>query len=68
MKTQVQSFDFKDVIKFSFSNKNYILLILGFFTCGFHVTFIGLHLPNDLISKGLSIDVAGLVTCCYRFI
>ena len=58
-KTQNKSFDFKDVIKFSFSNKNYILLILGFFTCGFHVTFIGLHLPNDLISKGLSIDIAG---------
>ena len=35
------------------------MLILGFFTCGFHVTFIGLHLPNDLISKGISIDVAG---------
>ena len=58
-KTQEISFDFKDVIKFSFANKNYILLILGFFTCGFHVTFIGLHLPNDLISKGLSMDVAG---------
>ena len=58
-KSQDHSFDFKDVIKFSFSNKNYILLILGFFTCGFHVTFIGLHLPNDLISKGLSIDIAG---------
>ena len=23
------------------------------------MTFIGLHLPNDLISKGLSIDIAG---------
>ena len=34
-KSQNQSFEFKDVIKFSFSNKNYILLILGFFTCGF---------------------------------
>jgi len=59
LKRNEKEFDFKDVIKFSFSNKNYILLILGFFTCGFHVTFIGLHLPNDLISKGISIDIAG---------
>ena len=49
----------KEVIKFSLKDKNYILLALGFFTCGFHVTFIGLHLPNDLISKGLSVHVAG---------
>ena len=59
LKRNEKEFDFKDVIKFSFSNKNYILLTLGFFTCGFHVTFIGLHLPNDLISKGISIDIAG---------
>ena len=33
-KHQDISFDFKDVIRFSFSNKNYILLILGFFGIG----------------------------------
>jgi len=54
-----EDFNFKEVIKNSLINKNYILLSLGFFTCGFHVTFIGLHLPNDLTSKGLSVDVAG---------
>ena len=54
-----KNFNFIQVIKFSFSNKSYVLLILGFFTCGFHVTFIGLHLPNDLVSKGISINVAG---------
>ena len=59
VKTDVKEFNFKDVIKFSFSNKNYVLLILGFFTCGFHVTFIGLHLPNDLVSKGISVNIAG---------
>ena len=32
---------------------------MGFFVCGFHVTFIGLHLPTDLISKGISAEVAG---------
>lgn len=27
--------------------------------CGFHVTFIGLHLPTDLVHKGISVEVAG---------
>ena len=44
---------------FSLKERNYILLILGFFVCGFHVTFIALHLPADLVSKGISVEVAG---------
>ena len=46
-------------IMFSLKEKNYILLISGFFVCGFHVTFIGLHLPADLMSKGISAEIAG---------
>jgi cyanate permease len=46
-------------IMFSLKDKNYILLISGFFVCGFHVTFIALHLPADLISKGISAEIAG---------
>ena len=49
----------KNTIIFSIAERNYILLVLGFFVCGFHVTFIGLHLPTDLISKGISAEVAG---------
>lgn len=49
----------KNTIFFTLAEKNYILLVLGFFVCGFHVTFIGLHLPTDLISKGISAEVAG---------
>ncbi len=59
VKMNEKDFNFRDVIQFTFSNKNYVLLLFGFFTCGFHVTFIGLHLPNDLVSKGISIDIAG---------
>ena len=51
--------ELKNTIYFSLREKNYILLILGFFVCGFHVTFIGLHLPNDLVSKGISAEIAG---------
>ena len=49
----------KNTIFFTLAEKYYILLVLGFFVCGFHVTFIGLHLPTDLISKGISAEVAG---------
>ena len=49
----------KQTLMFSLKEKNYLLLISGFFVCGFHVTFIALHLPADLISKGISAEVAG---------
>ena len=31
----------------------YILLTLGFFVCGFHVTFIGTHFVAFLIDEGM---------------
>jgi predicted MFS family arabinose efflux permease len=49
----------KNTLLFSLKERNYILLIMGFFVCGFHVTFIALHLPADLMSKGISAEVAG---------
>ena len=58
-KKETFSLDLKNTIFFSIKEKNYLLLISGFFVCGFHVTFIGLHLPADLISKGISVEVAG---------
>ena len=35
------------------AHKVYILLTVGFFVCGFHVTFIGVHLPKYLNDLGL---------------
>lgn len=37
----------------AFTHKGYILLTIGFFVCGFHVTFIGVHLPKYLNDLGL---------------
>ena len=51
--------ELQSTLIFSIKERNYILLIMGFFVCGFHVTFIALHLPADLMSKGISADVAG---------
>jgi MFS family permease len=33
-----------------------VLLVLGFFTCGFQLFFITVHLPAYLVDRGLSVD------------
>lgn len=37
----------------AFSHPSFWLVILGFFVCGFHVSFYGTHLPAFVASKGL---------------
>lgn len=37
----------------AFRHRGYLLLVLGFFVCGFHVTFIAVHLPKYLNDIGL---------------
>jgi MFS family permease len=39
---------------------SYIYLTLGFFTCGFQVFFITVHLPAYLVDRGLSADLGAL--------
>jgi predicted MFS family arabinose efflux permease len=36
-----------------------MLLVLGFFTCGFQLQFITVHLPAYLIDRGLSATIGG---------
>jgi MFS family permease len=38
-------------------HRSYVLLILGYFTCGFQVFFITIHLPAYLVDRGLGIDI-----------
>lgn len=40
------------------SSNSYLLLVAGFFVCGFHVSFIGTHLPAFLQDGGLASWVA----------
>jgi len=42
----------------AFNHKHYILLILGFFVCGFHLAFITIHMPAYLTDLGFSAKVA----------
>ena len=40
-------------------HRSYILLVLGFFTCGFQIFFIAVHLPAFLVDRGLPTEVGG---------
>src|SRR5215510_14969228 len=40
-------------------HKSYVLLVLGFFTCGFQIFFIAVHLPAYLVDRGLPSEVGG---------
>jgi MFS family permease len=37
----------------AFRSKSYILLVAGFFVCGFHITLVGTHVPTYVIDRGL---------------
>jgi MFS family permease len=43
----------------AFEHRSYVLLVLGFFTCGFQLAFITVHLPAYLVDRGLSVNVGG---------
>lgn len=40
----------------AFGHRSYVLLVLGFFTCGFQLLFITVHLPAYVVDRGLSVD------------
>lgn len=40
----------------AFAHRSYVLLVLGFFTCGFQIAFVTVHLPAYLVDRGLSAD------------
>jgi MFS family permease len=40
-------------------HRSYVLLVLGFFTCGFQIFFIAVHMPAYLIDRGLPSWVGG---------
>ncbi|MBL8629594.1 MAG: MFS transporter [Rhodospirillaceae bacterium] len=46
----------KDALREAIANKSYWLLIAGFFVCGFHIAFVGTHLPAYLRDNNLSLS------------
>jgi MFS family permease len=43
----------------AFGHRSYVLLVLGFFTCGFQLAFVTVHLPSYLVDRGLSAEIGG---------
>jgi MFS family permease len=43
------------------SHPSFVLLVIGYFTCGFQVFFVTVHLPAYLVDRGLSADLGAIV-------
>ena len=41
-----------EAMKEAFASKSYLLLVSGFFVCGFHITLVGTHVPTYVIDRG----------------
>ena len=50
---KVSNQSFKEALTEAFKTKSYILLVSGFFVCGFHITLVGTHVPKYVIDRGL---------------
>ena len=51
---------FVETLRKARRDRSYLLLTTGFFVCGFHVSFIAIHLPAFLTDSGLSGRVASV--------
>jgi len=49
----------KQALAEALGHKSYVLLVIGFFTCGFQIFFVAVHLPAYLVDRGLSTEVGG---------
>jgi MFS family permease len=52
---------FRQALSEAFGHRSYVLLVLGFFTCGFQLAFITAHLPAYLVDRGLPAQTGGWV-------
>jgi MFS family permease len=44
----------------AFGQKSYVLLTVAYFVCGFHVAFVGGHLPAYISDKGVGLSLFGV--------
>ena len=54
--TSTESLSSGAAISQALGNRSYVLLCVGFFVCGFHVAFLGTHLPGVIESCGLPVQ------------
>src|SRR5277367_3658581 len=56
-----QQQSFRTALAEAFGHRSYVLLVLGFFTCGFQLAFVTVHLPAYLSDRGISSSTGGWV-------
>jgi MFS family permease len=49
----------REALAEAFGQRSYILLVVGYFVCGFHVAFVGGHLPAYISDKGIGLSLFG---------
>ncbi|MDQ8029204.1 MAG: MFS transporter [Brevundimonas sp.] len=47
----------REALKEAFNDRSFWLLNAGFFVCGFHIAFVGTHLPSYIRDQGLPVEV-----------
>ncbi len=59
---------FREALKEAFSHRSYILLVLGFFTCGFQLSFVTIHFQRFVVEAGMRPEIGywafGMVGIC----
>src|SRR6185436_4114369 len=58
---------FRPALAEAFGHRSYVLLVLGFFTCGFQLAFVTAHLPAYLADRGLEAHIGGWVMAAIGF-
>lgn len=50
----------REALAEAFGQRSYLLLVIGYFVCGFHVAFVGGHLPAYISDKGIGLSLFGV--------
>ena len=50
----------REALAEAFGHRSYVLLMIGYFVCGFHVAFVGGHLPAYVSDKGIGLSLFGV--------
>ncbi len=53
LQTNIKNQNFGEAIQEAFSHKGYMLLVAGFFVCGFQITLVATHVPGYMQERGL---------------
>ena len=51
----------RDALREAFAHRGYILLVSGFFVCGFQITLVATHVPSYVMERGLEAWTGGAI-------